>query len=120
MRNDPTSGRRRPVSSKTKKLPRQGRISIPKRFPMRYQDEVWSLDWTIANFVLPRLRYFRECHGGHPGDLTEAEWLAHIDKMLAAFALVAEGAWDIVTPTDRGTVNGGLFLFARYFTSLWN
>ncbi len=106
--------------SKTKKLPRRGRIDIPKRFPMRYQDEVWSLDWTIANFVLPRLRYFRKYPGGHPHGLTEAKWDAILGKMVAAFELAAEGTWLVCDQRGAETVKEGMALFGEYFMHLWN
>lgn len=107
--------------SRPKKLPRQGRVSIPKRFPMRYQDEVWSLDWTIAHFVLPRLQYFRDCGGSCPGSVASVrEWNAILDKMIAAWALIAAGGWCIATPTDEETIAEGMQLFAKYILNLWN
>jgi hypothetical protein len=54
-----------------------------------------SLDWTIAKFVLPRLRRFREVANGYPEDAgSMAGWLAKIDDMIYAIEIYANGHWD--------------------------
>jgi len=35
--------------------------------------ELWNLDYTIALFILPRLKVFREAEAGHPGSLTQVK-----------------------------------------------
>ena len=47
--------------------------------------ELWSLDATIAKFILPRLKAFRECHCGYPGNLSDEKWNEILDKMIIAF-----------------------------------
>lgn len=70
-----------------------------------YDKDCYNLDMTIAKFVLPRLRYFREHSEDYPGKLepyvgwsedhptgTEPydEWMEILDKMILAFQYVIE------------------------------
>lgn len=47
--------------------------------------ELWSLDTTIAKFLLPRIKRYREVHCGYPASLTNERWNEILDKMVAAF-----------------------------------
>lgn len=57
--------------------------------------DLWSLDITIANFVLPRLKRFKKENIGYPGidemDTLE-KWDEALDKMILAFEYVI--SWD--------------------------
>ena len=92
--------------------------------------DTWSLDYALAKQILPRLRRFRDLRGGGvpsrllPCDsdkaieLAQAEWLAILDKMIAAFEYCAgEGQWDSFG--DPPYVDEGLRLFAEYYRCLW-
>lgn len=64
--------------------------SIPQRIKFLWQrltrgwddSDLWSLDYTIAKFALPRLREFKLQAMGHPSSLTEEEWNMILDKMI--------------------------------------
>jgi len=47
--------------------------------------ETWSLYSVIAEFILPRLKSFRDVTIAHPIDKTEKEWSGVLDKMIFAF-----------------------------------
>lgn len=57
--------------------------------------DLWNLDITIANFVLPRLKRFKKENIGYPGidemDTPE-KWDEALDKMILAFEYVI--SWD--------------------------
>ena len=57
--------------------------------------DLWSLNITIANFVLPRLKRFKKENIGYPGidemDTPE-KWDEALDKMILAFEYVI--SWD--------------------------
>lgn len=54
--------------------------------------ELWSLDLTIANFVLPRLIAFKKNNIGYPSEFkSKKEWDNVLDKMIAAFNLIING-----------------------------
>ena len=69
--------------ARKKWLKQHGKYVAPK--------ELWNLDCRIAEFVLPRLRKFREVEDGCPGcgemD-THEKWMAALDKMILAFEYV--------------------------------
>lgn len=92
--------------------------------------DMWDLYVTIARFVAPRLRRFRELHQvGFPASLIKdwedmsanhnavAEWHAILAKMQTAFDLLAENETKI---EDQSKIDEGLKLFAEYFGGLWD
>ncbi len=89
--------------------------------------ETWSLDSTIARFIEPRLRVFKEIHRGYPGNLTEEKWNEILDKMVKAFEYINNEDLGI-DENERGLkkyekreqiIKEGLDLFREYFFALW-
>ena len=91
--------------------------------------ELWSLDVTIAKFILPRLKRFKTkagygCHGGEncpfetteDGFMTQKGWGDCIQKMIDAFQVIVD---DCVDDSQQEVVDEGLALFAKYFQALW-
>jgi len=87
--------------------------------------DTWSLDWTVAKFILPRLKRFKELNDGHPNGFTEKSWDETIDKMIFAMEAVALGTWEFHGDNaDENRiywdeVQEGLDLFGKYFMGLW-
>lgn len=58
--------------------------------------DLWNLDITIAEFVLPRLKKFKELTLTYP-EFDEAStfkgWVETLDKMILAFQYITEGDW---------------------------
>lgn len=57
--------------------------------------DLWNLDITIANFVLPRLKKFKKENIGYPGRKemdTPEKWDEALDKMILAFEYII--SWD--------------------------
>ena len=48
-------------------------------------EETWGLNNVIAEFVLPRLKRFRELNNGYPNGFTAKTWYQTLDKMIFAF-----------------------------------
>lgn len=80
--------------------------------------DTWSLDYTIAKFVYPRLVRFKELCKGFPYGETEKSWNAKLDKMIRTFELVSRGAWDL-SNKEYEEVKSGLKLFSEHFLNLW-
>ena len=63
--------------------------------------ELWNLDYTIAEFVLPRLKMFKKKYIGDPGcdgmD-TREKWDVALDKMILAFEYLLDDNWWIGNP----------------------
>ena len=91
--------------------------------------QLWSLDITIAKFILPRLKRFKEINENLPFDyeknqsFTEAEWLAALDDMIFAMNIVASEEILILSGAeDKAKLERyqkGIHLFSTHFTSLW-
>ena len=79
-----------------------------------HESELWSLTDTITNFVLPRLRDFRENPGGFPLRLAgHEEWEAKIDAMIRAFELIQEEDTFLSDEEAQQEISAGLPQFSR-------
>lgn len=85
--------------------------------------ETWNLDYTIASFILPRLKRFKEVSNGYPGTMTFEEWQDILDKIINAFELKAnEDETSYTIEEDEANckkIQEGLNLFAKYYSHLW-
>ena len=83
--------------------------------------ETWSLDMTMAEYILPRLRRFKELHDGYPHDLDEEKWIEVIDTMIKAFEISSNqfNADAMPTVEEYKTMQIGLDNFAKYYMNLW-
>lgn len=81
--------------------------------------ETWSLDSTMARFILPRLIRFREINEGYPSTISEQEWNSILDKMILAFSLLASDAVYFTSKEDQEKIDEGMALFAKWYQSLW-
>ena len=80
--------------------------------------ELWNLDITISQFILPRLMIFRKNHHGYPADLTNNQWNTVLEKMIRAFEWDTHESNIYMKVPDY--VNEGLDLFRKYFFDLWD
>jgi hypothetical protein len=83
-------------------------------------DETWSLDYSIAKLILPRLIRFKELNNGHPISMTRSEWDNKLDRMIATFEFLgSEERWERFEQKKRDEVQDGLNDFAKYYLDLW-
>jgi hypothetical protein len=90
------------------------------------KEELYDLDFTIAKFVLPRLKEFKRINCGHPGNLTSKEWKSILQKMIWSFQQKVN---DVIAPPHDLTeaqrklwlkrYSEGFKLFGKYFCHLW-
>jgi hypothetical protein len=79
------------------------------------KEELWNLDVTIAEFIYPRLKEFRNTAHGIPEE--------HIDDMIFAFETYVQQGYpkSINTKTREGRrIRRGMYLFYKNFPALWN
>ena len=92
------------------------------------KNEIFSLDHTVAIFILPRLKMYRECvlpgitwgcFSGLPDGRGAKLTVMRVDEMIAAFELLAsDGCWS--HDSEQGKiVKKGLNSFRKYFNALW-
>lgn len=82
--------------------------------------ECWSLDHTIAEFVLPRLKRLKEITHGYPANLTEKKWNAKLDEMITAFEYVVNDYEPFNDAEAYKKFQKGMQTFAAYFGGLWD
>ena len=88
-------------------------------------DETWNLDISIAKFLVPRLKAFKNMTNGYPMNLSEEygknafnEWIKILDQMIYAFKLI-ENDKMIYSEDQNKKIEKGLDLFRKYFRDLW-
>lgn len=82
--------------------------------------ETWSLDYSLAKIIAPRLKRFKEVTCGHPADSTEKQWNEDLDKMIAAFEFLgSEERWSNTDKNKWNEVQEGIDLFSKHFINLW-
>lgn len=80
--------------------------------------ECWNLDRTIACFVVPRLKLFKELGNSYPPELDNmSEWHLLIDKMIYSFE---QKMSDDYKTFDKDKYDDGMQTFARYYHHLWD
>jgi hypothetical protein len=87
-----------------------------------WYSEVWSLDRTIAEFTLPRLRYLESIAHGYPTEAgNEHVWSAMIGEMVWFLEIHArdDGLWRL-GPEDKARYENAGMLFGKYFGALWD
>lgn len=87
--------------------------------------ELWSLDCTIAEFIAPRLKAYKEAAakiGDHPFDITSEEWQNILGEMVEGFEIYPEHFHWVEEEAERNwkKVNKALSHFHKYFFTLWN
>lgn len=87
--------------------------------------EMWSLDCTIAEFIAPRLKVFKEQAaqiGDHPVNITSEKWQEILSKMIEGFELYSDHFnWPSEDSNENWQkVYKALELFKNWFMNLWN
>jgi len=89
--------------------------------------ELWSLDYTLAEYILPRLIQFKENNNmSYPCAFKDSEeWHKVIDEMIWSFDFIVndrdlecKGGKDIIKSYKK--VQKGLNLFGKHFMHLWD
>lgn len=80
--------------------------------------ETWSLDITIAKFILPRLKVFKDVTEGYPACFgSEEAWQETLDDMIYWLERYVDEDNFLASEDERET--RGRKAFAEYFSSLW-
>lgn len=87
--------------------------------------ELWSLDCTIAEFIAPRLKAYKEQAkriGDHPCSITSEKWQEILDQMIEGFELYPDHFnWPSEDSNENWKkVYKALELFKNWFMNLWN
>jgi len=88
--------------------------------------ETWGLNSVIAEFILPRLKRFKEVNNGYPYGTSIEQWNAIIDKMIFAFDWELncnDVKFDSLSQDEIENnwvrYDEGINCFAKYFRQLW-
>lgn len=94
------------------RLIKQYKTFIKQQFSQGWNDsDLWNLDMTISEFILPRLIRYRELYGE---DLSDEDW----DKMIGAFKYSSDFYNQPISDIEKS--KEGLRLFAENYFKLWD
>jgi len=83
--------------------------------------ETWCLASTIARFILPRLKRFKDITIAYPGEIeTPRDWSNIVEKMIVAFELVLgdDASW-MWSEEEKKQFEEGMDLFKKWYLGLW-
>jgi hypothetical protein len=80
--------------------------------------ETWSLDYTVASFIIPRLERYQELANERLA--RDKQLIREVDMLLEAMKLIVkdEGS-HLWNEKEKDIVTQGLALFPKVFTTLW-
>ena len=87
--------------------------------------ETFALDSVISEFILPRLKRFKDINNGFPMGLTPEKWDEILDKMIFAFDWSYNRDKSMVKKANQLDKDNyvryqeGMKLFAEYYHELW-
>jgi hypothetical protein len=81
--------------------------------------ELWSLDYTIAKFALPRLIAFKEIKYSHPSRIEEQEWDVILSDIIRGFKYLIEDEY-VGDKFKEDSIDSGIKLFGKFFSDLWD
>jgi len=91
-------------------------VAFRKKYAFEFLD-IYGLYHTISEFMVPRLKAFKEHTFSMPCDLKSIQqWHKILDKMILAFDIYAK---DNRKKEDIPKVEEGMKLFVEYFGDLW-
>ena len=86
-------------------------------------DELWNLDATFVDWILPRLKAFKEHNIAYPIDLSSKEkWDEELDTMIKAFEYYKIDPFDVDKKERKKQdkiINKGFQLFGKRIHNLW-
>lgn len=88
------------------------------------KEELTNLDKTLANYILPRVKRFREINKqSYPADLKDLkQWNKILDYIIWAFQYSLKETIEVDEKTrekNQRKYKKGMKLFAEYFEDLW-
>jgi len=83
--------------------------------------DTWNLDFSIAEYILPRLKHFKKNHHGHPTSMTDRQWERELDKMISSFEMILKNEkYMRHDMRQQKVIDDGLVSFAKHFQRLWD
>jgi hypothetical protein len=79
--------------------------------------ETWSLFVTLSEWIVPRLKRFKELNNGHPSSISCSQWDNIIDRIIEGFELIIED--DVLDSEKSKKRNEAMDLFREWFFDLW-
>lgn len=97
------------------------RIRKKKGLSKITNQELYSLNITLAKFILPRLIKFKELTDCYPNELNSIdEWHNILDQIIWSFDKhIQDDLSPNITNSEIEQYNNGMMLFAKYFADLW-
>lgn len=84
-------------------------------------EDTFSLDVSMAKWITPRLKYFKENLHGYPPDVTPEQWDEILEEMYIGFKVSSRRYEDFPTTAEKAEkIKRALELFHKYYFDLWD
>lgn len=81
--------------------------------------EVTNLHYHVSQYILPRLKKFKESTYSYPSSITSKEWDSILDKMIYSFEYAIEDNIVQTNSEEYKKYQEGMELFSIYYLDLW-
>ena len=81
--------------------------------------DTWSIPYTTAKLLLPRMKRFKILANGYPMDMTVEEWYVILDKIILAFQICVEDDAGTYKEDRLQKYEEGIELFHKYYEAIW-
>ena len=78
--------------------------------------ELWNLDSSIAQFIYPRIKAFRNMKNGHPPKISNKKWNKILKQIEKSFKIIIKDDMD----NSKKQYKKGMKLFSKYMSHLWD
>lgn len=86
-------------------------------------EELWNLDSTFIEWILPRLKTFKEKNCGYPIEMSsKEEWDEELETMIQAFEYYLKGPFSVNAEErerEDKIIAKGFELFGKRIRNLW-
>ena len=78
-----------------------------------------NLEYTMAKFILPRLKRYKALCPSHPVQFTKEQWDERLDDMILAFQTICDIKEYPYSEAESQVIQYGLKLFSDNYMYLW-
>ena len=84
-------------------------------------DDTYSLDYSMAKWFTPRLKYFKENLHSYPPNMTPEEWDEILEEMYIGFEMMTRKYDDFLnSEEDFAIMKRSVELFSQHYFDLWD
>lgn len=81
--------------------------------------DIWSLDYTLANYIAATVTCLEEKRAGYPGKITDEEWSQILKSIATDFYMSVDDDDYFISGPNEVRLQEGFHLLQKWFYDLW-